>query len=134
MKKYMIQGAIGIVLSLLLTWYRYTGFEAGAQSIVRAASDGFCVVGFLYVAFAILKKISGTGFFDIFSYGAKEAVHFILPGMTKENGRYYDYRLEKDAKRAERVKTDSKSSMVLLITGSVLFVIGVIFTVLFYVV
>ncbi len=132
MKKYMIQGAIGVALALFLTWYRYTWFEAGLQSVVRAASDGFCVVGFLYVAVAILGKISGTGFFDIMSYGAREAVRFIVPGMTKENGKFYDYRVEKDEKRAERAKKDPNSKNVRLIIGIVLFVIGVIFTALFY--
>ncbi len=132
MKKYLIHGGIGFLLSVLLACLRFSGWEPGAQSALRAASDGFTVVGFLYLATAALGKISSTGFFDIFSYGLREGVHFLIPGIKKIPPAFYDYRAEREEKRRQRDEEEGTGRRAALLTGLVLFVLGILFTLLFY--
>ncbi|MDE7298061.1 MAG: DUF3899 domain-containing protein [Lachnospiraceae bacterium] len=130
MKKYLIQGGIGIGLSVLLAFWRFSGWEPCSANFLRAASDGFVVVGFLYLAVAALRKVSSTGFFDIFSYGLREGVEFLIPGMRKEASSFYDYKEEKAEKRSQKEERAGKRAI--LFTGISLFALGVIFTGLYY--
>ena len=133
MKKYLIHGGIGIGLSVLLACWRFSGWEPGIANFLRAASDGFVVVGFLYLAAAALRKVSSTGFFDIFSYGLREGIEFLIPGMGKEERpSFYDYKEEKAEKRSRKEEEGAPGKRAMPVVGIFLFALGVIFTVLYY--
>ena len=133
MKKYIVHGGIGIAVSLLLACVRFFGGESkSAADVMRAASDGFTVIGFLYMAFLGLGKISSDGFFDIFSYGVKEGIHMLIPGRNGEVKKYYDYKMEKQEKRLQKEDEQKEKKNAVLFVGIFLFVVGIIFTGLFY--
>lgn len=133
MKKYIVHGGIGAGLSILLACLRFFGGESKSTAdIMRAASDGFTVIGFLYMAFFGLGKISSDGFFDIFSYGVKEGIHMLIPGRAGEVKRYYDYKMEKQEKRLQKEQEQKEKKNAILLVGIFLFAAGMIFTGLFY--
>lgn len=104
MKKY-IKYIVYVVLTLLFVGYivyarGFFGAETTADRL-KAASDGFAIASFLYLAIGGLSWISSTGFFDIFSYGFKKGAHLLVPGRVNDNtGKYFDYKTEQVEKRA----------------------------------
>jgi len=95
---------------------------------LKAASDGFAIGAFLYIAIGGLSWISTTGFFDIFTYGFKKGAHMIVPGMVKdETGKYFDYKTEQAEKRG-----DKKTHWITLVLGLILLAISGILCILWY--
>ena len=68
----------------------------------RYLSDGFFVVGFLMTGLGALVWISTTGFFDMMSYAVRSLM-VLFTGLRrpKEYPSFYDYKVERDARRAK---------------------------------
>ena len=131
--KYLVQGAVGLVLSLVVMISRgafASGDTVTAADRVMAISDGFTVTALLFICFGALIWISTTGFFDIFSYAFKKAAHAFVPGAyADETANYYTYVTGQKNKRKSRKERKEEMGMEETSEKSTLF-IGLIFLVL----
>ena len=83
--------------------------------------DGFSVSGLLFLCVGIMSLIAGEGIFDVFGYAIRKGLHHILPGGAMEDtGSFYDYKMKKSEKKAPR------SQAVMLTTGAIYLLIGII--------
>lgn len=98
---WLIQLAVGLLLVgviLLLS-----DIPSDYADRVRAIDDIFTVVALLYLCIGALLWVSTTGFFDIFGFAVKRALHAFVPGMIKDTaGDYYEYREGRRLKRRRR--------------------------------
>ena len=102
--KYYVQTGIGLALAFAVMVSRGLFSKPSLADKLMAVGDGFTVAAVLYIGMGALIWISSTGFFDIFSYAVKKAAHAIVPGMVQDDaGRYYEYKVEKEAKRTNGI-------------------------------
>lgn len=75
-------------------------FDMEKMPVMQALSDGFFAVGIVLVGFGALMWVSTTGVLDIITYGFKSLIYLFTP-FQKERGTggFYEYKLEKKAKR-----------------------------------
>ena len=67
---------------------------------MQALSDGFCVAGMMFTGFGLIMWISTTGVLDIIGYGFKSVLYLFTPlQKDKDEGGFYEYKLEKKEKR-----------------------------------
>ena len=98
---FLIALGAGAVLAAVIALLR--GMGSGNTTAVNAGimSDGFFVVGVLMAGVGALMAISGkTDFFDMLSYGGRSLLK-LIPFMRQKTQTFYDYKLEKQAKRKE---------------------------------
>ncbi len=119
-RSFFIQLAIGFVcvgLVLLIG-----DMPAALADRVRTVDDAFTVVALLYVCFGALLWVSSTGFFDIFGFAVKRALHAFVPGFVgDEVADYYEYKEERRGKRKERsIKSTFFAGVFLLVISIVL--------------
>ena len=75
-------------------------FEAASpQEAYKALCDAFFVPGAVLCCLGMLSFVAYGGFFDIFAYAIKSIKHLFIPSASRDHLRYYDYRLEKEARR-----------------------------------
>ena len=89
--------ALAVVIALL------RGMGSGNTTAMNAGimSDGFFIVGVLAAGVGALMAIAGkTDFFDMLSYGSKSLLK-LIPFTRQKHQTFYDYKLEKQAKRKE---------------------------------
>ena len=89
--------ALAVVIALL------RGMGSGNAAAVNAGimSDGFFIVGVLTAGVGALMAIAGkTDFFDMLSYGGRSLLK-LIPFVRQKTQTFYDYKLEKQAKRKE---------------------------------
>lgn len=95
--------AVATAISLLIA--RYRGFAIGLPLALncRYLSDGFFVVGFMIASVGALVLISTTGVLDIMSYAARSLLMlFSFLKKPKDVPSYYDYKMEREARRGKR--------------------------------
>lgn len=123
--KYYVQAGLGLVLAFAVMVSRGLFSKPSVADKVMAIGDGFTVAAVLYLGFGAIMWVSSTGFFDIFGYAVKKAAHAIVPGMVNDDvGRYYEYKVEKEAKRKGFLDnfTLKLGAIFLLISAVLLFV------------
>lgn len=75
-------------------------FDMDYMPPIQALSDAFIVTGMMYVGFGALMWISTTGVLDIIGYGFKSVLYLFTPMQKeKDEGGFYEYKLQKQAKR-----------------------------------
>lgn len=122
----LVQLAIASAIAVMIAIYQGLGAEMYWN--MRCLSDGFFFSAVLFVGFGLLIWISGTGFFDIFSYGFKSLLMLFSPlKRAKEHPHYYEYKCEKAAKREGKV-----SMLSTLVTGVIALVASLILLALYY--
>ena len=101
--KYIVQTALGLVLSFGVMYYQGL-FEADtAADRIRIVCDGFSVTALLFLSMGFIVWVSTTGFFDIFGYALKKGAHALVPGLVREDVQdFYEYKLEKQGGRKKR--------------------------------
>ncbi|MBQ8518997.1 MAG: DUF3899 domain-containing protein [Agathobacter sp.] len=120
--KYYVQAGVGLLLAFVIMIYRGLFSKPALSDKVMAIGDGFTVVAVLYLGFGAIMWVSTTGFFDIFGYAAKKAAHAIIPGMIQDDvGRYYEYKVEKEAKRKGFLENFTLKLGVIFLILSILF-------------
>lgn len=125
--KYIVQTALGLVLSFGIMSYRgLFNAEGGAEKFM-IVSDGFTVTALLFLSVGFLTWTATTGFFDIFGFAIRKGAHALLPGLWQDSsGGYYEYKLKKQEER----KTKGEKSTLLVGVGFLL--LGLIMTALWY--
>ena len=91
-----------------------------------AISDGFTVIGLLYVCIGGLLFASSTGFFDFFGYAFQRGASLFFPKFEQGIENYYEYKIKK---QEERKQVSLKSTLWIGLGFSA---IAVIFTLLWY--
>ncbi len=114
----------GIVLVLGVLGLNGGFHYENTKETIKDLCDSFCIPGFLLFAFGILIFISNDGGFSMLSYGIKRIFAVFKKDPRMEN--FYEYkkkRLEKPAPFKH-----------FLIVGGMLFLIGIIFLIIFFVI
>ena len=99
-----IAGVVSLITILLIYNLRLNNppFEMGEMPKLQALSDGFFVTGLIFTGFGLLLWISTTGVLDIITYGFKSLLYLFTPYQkSKDEGGFYEYKLQKKAKRKE---------------------------------
>lgn len=119
-KAWLIQLAVGLLLVGVLLFFRDLPEDSADR--LRAVDDTFTIVALLYLCIGSLLWVSTTGFFDIFGFSAKRALHAFIPGLVKDiTGDYYEYREGRQLKRRTRsLKSTFFAGFVLLLISIVL--------------
>jgi hypothetical protein len=107
-KKKIIKWIIAVLVvvggAMALFVWRLNNYPSDMESmpVLHALSDGFFIIGMLCTGFGLIMWISTTGVLDIISYGFKSILYLFTP-LTKDRdeGGFYEYKLEKQAKRKE---------------------------------
>lgn len=107
-KKKIIKWLIAVLVvvggAMALFVWRLNNYPSDMEymPVMQALSDGFFIIGMICTGFGLIMWISTTGVLDIISYGFKSILYLFTP-LTKEKdeGGFYEYKLEKKAKRKE---------------------------------
>lgn len=101
-QKYAVAIAAGALMGVAFAYLLGAGTAETQSLVMRCFSDGFFIASILMIGFGGLMWVSTTGFFDIFSYGAKSLlVLFSSLRHPKNHPKYYDYKTEKEARRGK---------------------------------
>ena len=97
---WVIQAVIAAAIAWGAAVARGLNADANAAWICRYLCDGLFVSGVMFTGFGLLLWVSGTGFFDIFSYALSSTlVLFSLLRRPEEHKHFFEYKMEKEAKR-----------------------------------
>ena len=119
---------IAIALTIAGSIAVHQGFD-WALSIAmncRHLSDGLFVAGVVFTGLGLLTWVSTTGFFDMFSFAVKRAAEMLMPWVKlKDRPNFYEYKMEKEAKRKKPLTT-------ILFTGLGLIAASLVCLMLYY--
>ena len=105
-RKLLMKYGITTVVAAGMTWLilELHGYAEATTLVAkyRILADAFTIPGVLLVMVAALIWISSEGFFDSLGYAARQFGSLFLPmfGKGKKHMTYYDYKMEKEDKRA----------------------------------
>lgn len=117
---------VALAISVGIARYRGAAPDLPFALNCRFFSDGFFFSGLIFTGIGALTMIAGTGFFDMFSYAFRSLlVLFSWLRKPEDHVSYYDYKLERDAKRKKPLWT-------ILITGLVCIALSVVCLLLYY--
>ena len=123
---YGVCAVLALAVSLGVARYRGAAPELPFALNCRYLSDGFFFTGLIFTGIGALTLIAGTGFFDVFSYAFHSLlVLFSALRRPEEHVSYFDYKLERDAKR-------KKPLWMILLTGLVCIALSVAWLALYY--
>ena len=124
--KYTICFCIASLITFIVFWIK--GFFTDSLAVnIQILSDGFTVSGIMLLLFAGMIFISGEGALIGISFVLRNAFLTFIPMGRAKQERYADYR----ARKLGGMKKSSDHS--LLVIGLLFFLIGVVFTVIWYV-
>lgn len=126
MKKYMLQFVTGVILVVGIICLRMPQMSKGIDGTVMAISDGFTVIGLLYIGIGVLLYASGNGFFDFLGYAFQRGAGVFIPKMNQGIENYYEYKMLKQEKRTQKFQKS------FLITGGLFILLSVVFTIVWY--
>lgn len=99
-----IAAVISVITVVLVYNIRISNPPYGMEFMppLQALSDGFCVAGMMFLGFGLIMWISTTGVLDMLGYGLKSVLYLFTPMQKdKDEGGFYEYKLQKKAKRKE---------------------------------
>lgn len=124
--KYAICFGVEAFIAFLVIWSK--GFFTQSAAVnVQILSDAFFVSGVLMTLFAGMLYVSSEGALIGIGFVLRNVVLTFIPMGRAKHERYADYR---ERKRREAKKQDNRC---ILVTGLFFLVIGIIFTVIWYV-
>ena len=124
----MITVSISIIatICLLLSFNFFSG-ELSLQEVMKALSDAFSVTGIILLVLGALVFVSTQGMFDSVSYAGKFVIRAFIPGArSTPMEKYGDYKVGKSEKRITGYSF-------LFFVGIAFTLIGILFTVLFFI-
>lgn len=124
--KYVIASAVGLVLAFAIMFWQGIFEAANVTEVMQAISDGFFIVGFLYLGFGLLFVAAHAGTLDIITYGFRSVIWLFTPfRKNRDEGGYYEYKMKKKEKR-------KAVPYFLIWIGIALILISVVFLILYY--
>lgn len=125
LKKYGISCGIASLITFIIFWIR--GFFTDSASVnIQILSDGFSISGMLFLFFAGMMYISGEGALIGIGFVMRTVVQTFVPMGRKNHIPYKEYR---EMKLGSKKKSGDHC---IVITGLVFFVIGLVFTAIWY--
>lgn len=126
LKKYAVCFGVEALIAFFVIWSK--GFFTQSVSVnIQILSDAFFVSGVLMTLWAGMMYVSGEGALIGVGYALRNAVLAFVPMGRARHERYADYR-ERKLKNAKK-----QGNSCMLVTGLLFLVIGIIFTVIWYV-
>lgn len=128
----IIQIAVGLLIAIGVM-NSQGAFESGITQADRilAIGNGFSVTALLYLSFGMLVWISTTGVLDIFSFAIQRGAHFLVPFAAKKaNDKFYEFKVEREAKRKKR----GKGQYMTLFVGLGFLLVAIVLTAAWYLV
>ena len=89
LRRYLISGAIGLVLAFLIMWARGLFQTISKLERYRIMSDGFFVTGILMAGFGCLIYVSQNGAFDAIRFSIQSFFSFLRSKETRD--KYVSY-------------------------------------------
>ena len=137
-KAYIATSIAGLLMLLLAGSNAGLYREFGLHSIVLTLASGGAVAGIVLLSLWALVWVKRQGALDGISYSLSVGRHMLLPFTIKKNEdgtvdqpkKYYDYCQDRRTKEKE----SGVNLRPLWLVGAVYFAIGVLFTILFFVV
>ena len=127
-KKYAVAVIIAAIATVcLLLIFDFFSGELTLQEGMKALSDAFSVTGIIFIAMGALVFVSTQGMFDSVSYAGKFVIRAFIPGArSTPMEKYGDYKVGKSEKRIAGYSF-------LFFVGIAFTLIGILFTVLFFI-
>ncbi len=124
--KYAICFGVASAITLIVFWIK--GFFTDSLAVnIQILSDGFFVSGALFTLFAGMMFVSGEGALIGIGFVLRNVVQAFIPMGRKNHEFYAQY-------RERKLKSMKKSGdHCILITGLFFLLVGIIFTVIWYV-
>ena len=126
LKKYITCFCVAAVITVLVFWIKGF-FTDNAAANIQLLSDGFVVSGLLLTMFSAMIFISDEGGFLGLTFVARGLVQMFIPTGRRTHESYKEYRERKLG------KTREPGNGSILITGLLFLLIGVVFTIIWYV-
>lgn len=123
--KYYLTSVLSLSGALLLILLSGFYSSESLHEKFRILADAFTLPAIILISLFLLLRISSSGFFDIFGYGASRLSSVLIPKKPREHEAYLDYKARVAVKRHTSYKF-------LLYTGAFFLVISLIFIILFY--
>ena len=124
--KYIVCFCIASLITFIVFWIK--GFFTSSVGVnIQILSDGFCVSGLLLTLFAGMMFVSGEGALIGIGFVLRNIVQAFVPMGRAKHEFYADYR-ERKLKEAKKSKDNC-----ILVTGLAFLLIGIVFTVIWYV-
>jgi len=130
MKKlpWVICAFFSLIMTGLLVWYLKPFAAAVRSDCFKALSDSFFVPAIVMIGVGLLVKVASTGFFDMLTYGFKNVIRLFTPfNKSVGNGGYYEYKVEMESKRSERISAWSP-----IVVGLCDLALSLVFLALYY--
>lgn len=123
---FLVALLIGVGLSLGVATMRGVNWKSFSGNDFRWLSDGFFVISVLYNGIGLLVLISSeTDFFDMISYAFRNLLMlFSLFKRPEETQNFYDYKMDRRKKRAQK-------DYFILMAGIVLLIAAIVFLLLY---
>ena len=125
--KSLIVTGIGVVAFLVVMWLRDFFAQESLAEKYRILADAACIPGAVLVSAAGIVWVSMDGLFDMLGYAMSRVGGTLIPGAKMNSDTFYDYKVKKVEKRADKDKT---TLFTFLFVGIGFLLISVVFTVL----
>ena len=123
--KYGITALVGGAMTWFTLWsYEYTAVVDPAEKL-RLLSDALTIPGVILIMVGFLVMVANGGFFNGISYAFNYAVRMLIPGASKDVGKYKDY-VER------RSKAPKLGFSFLFVVGGVFLAVAIVLIILFY--
>lgn len=137
-KAYIITAVVGLAMVLMAGSNAGLYREFGLHSAVLTLANGGAVAGIILLSICALVWVKRQGALDGISYSISVGRHMLLPFTLKKNEdgtidppkKYYDYCQDRRTKEKE----EGANLRPIWLVGAVYLGIGVLFTILFFVV
>lgn len=118
-KKFFVTYLITFIVSLIIGVVIFLVYYFLNNATLYSAINGFSLSAVIMLSIGGLMWVANEGFFDVFSYGAKQLVSFMFSKKANENNDFPNYREQ------NRTKRESKPKMFLpiILSGFILFVL-----------
>ena len=126
--KSLIVTGIGIIAALVIIWLRDFFAESDLAQKYRILADATCVPGAVLVSAAGIVWVSMDGLFDMLGYAFTRVGGTLIPGARMNSDTFYDYKVKKREKRAEK---DNTTLFSFLFVGLGFILISILFTVMY---
>lgn len=124
--KYVMASATGLILAFAIMYWQGITLAETTQEIMQTASDGFFVVGLLYVGLGLLFVAAHAGTLDIITYGFRSVIWLFTPfAKSRDEGGFYEYKMKKKEKR-------KAIPFFLIWVGLAFIALSVLFLILYY--
>ena len=122
---YIISGAVGIIIFIIIICTKAIWNAEGAKDVMRILSDAFFVPGVLLGGAGLLIFASNGGAFDMLAYAVIR--FFDLFKRDVRNKKYKDFYEYREAKKEKK-----RHMGFMLIVGLVFIALAVIFLIIYY--